>query len=297
MTSSGSEDSFEGSLASVDNGFHTKDFKTLLKISRFRSSRAEACRKGEIVAMEEQSVDGIFGFEPDDDRGGVDIDPRFLTSRTEDPTARLVLEDSTSPMRPDVLRVTDVTTGPNITRVPDVSGCHGLMFPPCTDDPSRVTVTEDPLPHLRTEEARGSDVGRGTDLDDPGRHTDVSRTRDPNDLFVYPEGPTRVVTDEEDLASSSRWASSSRRARDPRASFGSFEDGMIPLNDEDPELPFGNAFASSSSSSLDSRASSVERDDEDIVDEVEQTKKAASTQRVKVRPDHSGSTLSKKDSL
>ncbi|KFK27252.1 hypothetical protein AALP_AA8G357600 [Arabis alpina] len=184
-------------------------------------------------------------------------------------------------MRPDVLRVTDVTTGPNITRVPDVSGCHGLMFPPCTDDPSRVTVTEDPLPHLRTEEARGSDVGRGTDLDDPGRHTDVSRTRDPNDLFVYPEGPTRVVTDEEDLASSSRWASSSRRARDPRASFGSFEDGMIPLNDEDPELPFGNAFASSSSSSLDSRASSVERDDEDIVDEVEQTKKAASTQRVK----------------
>ncbi|KFK23300.1 hypothetical protein AALP_AAs69785U000100 [Arabis alpina] len=46
--------------------------------------------------------------------------------------------------------------------------------------------------------------------------------------------------------------------------------GMISLNDEDHELPSGNAFASSSSSSSGSRASS----DEDTVDEVQQTKKA-----------------------
>ncbi|KFK32469.1 hypothetical protein AALP_AA6G246100 [Arabis alpina] len=39
--------------------------------------------------------------------------------------------------------------------------------------------------------------------------------------------------------------------------------GTIPLNDEDPELPYGNAFASSSSSSSYSRASS----DEDTFDE------------------------------
>ncbi|KFK22422.1 hypothetical protein AALP_AAs72208U000100, partial [Arabis alpina] len=50
-------------------------------------------------------------------------------------------------------------------------------------------------------------------------------------------------------------------------------------------LMIPRADASSCSSSSDSRASSVERGDEDIVDEVEQTKKAASTQRAKVRPD------------
>ncbi|KFK25817.1 hypothetical protein AALP_AA8G165400 [Arabis alpina] len=74
-------------------------------------------------------------------------------------------------------------------------------------------------------------------------------------------------------------------------------DGMIPLNDEDPELPHGCADVSSSSSSSDSRNYGVEGDGEDIVDEVEQPKKAASTQRVKVRPDPPGSTLSKKESL
>ncbi|KFK33143.1 hypothetical protein AALP_AA6G336600 [Arabis alpina] len=69
------------------------------------------------------------------------------------------------------------------------------------------------------------------------------------------------------------------------------------MDDESPNLPLGRADASSSSSPSDSHASSVEGGDEDIVDEVEQTKKAASTQRVNVRPDPPGSTVSKKKSL
>ncbi|KFK29534.1 hypothetical protein AALP_AA7G146800 [Arabis alpina] len=50
--------------------------------------------------------------------------------------------------------------------------------------------------------------------------------------------------------------------------------GMIPLNNEDPELPYGNVFPSSSSSSSGLRASSDESDDEDMFVEVEQTRKA-----------------------
>ncbi|KFK23937.1 hypothetical protein AALP_AAs44880U000200 [Arabis alpina] len=71
-------------------------------------------------------------------------------------------------------------------------------------------------------------------------------------------------------------------------------------NPEDPGLPPGKADASLSlfpSSLFSSRVSSVARDDENIVDEVEQTKKAASTHREKVRPDPPGSSLSKKESL
>ncbi|KFK22795.1 hypothetical protein AALP_AAs54771U000100 [Arabis alpina] len=59
---------------------------------------------------------------------------------------------------------------------------------------------------------------------------------------------------------------------DPNTSDGS--SFVILLNDEDPELPFGIAFASSSSSLSGSRASSDESDDEDMFVEVEQTKKA-----------------------
>ncbi|KFK43838.1 hypothetical protein AALP_AA1G180100 [Arabis alpina] len=69
------------------------------------------------------------------------------------------------------------------------------------------------------------------------------------------------------------------------------------VSEEKDLLPPGRADVSPSSSSSDSRASSVERDDKDIVDKVEQTKKAASTQRAKLRPAPPGSTLSKKDSL
>ncbi|KFK36288.1 hypothetical protein AALP_AA4G103000 [Arabis alpina] len=56
-------------------------------------------------------------------------------------------------------------------------------------------------------------------------------------------------------------------------------DDMIPVNDEDPKLPFGHATTSSSSSLSGSRASSVESDDEDMLDEVQQRKKAAPKQR------------------
>ncbi|KFK41252.1 hypothetical protein AALP_AA2G105100 [Arabis alpina] len=71
-------------------------------------------------------------------------------------------------------------------------------------------------------------------------------------------------------------------------------DDLIFVDPEDPDLLSGRADASSFSSSSGSQVSS---DDEVAVDEVEETKKAAPTQRVKVRPDPPGSTLSKKDSL
>ncbi|KFK22586.1 hypothetical protein AALP_AAs49101U000200 [Arabis alpina] len=74
-------------------------------------------------------------------------------------------------------------------------------------------------------------------------------------------------------------------------------DGTIPLNIQDPELPSGDAFASSSSSSSGSRASS---DDEDTFIEVEQTKKAKKAKKkamAKVCPDPPGSSLSSEKSL
>ncbi|KFK26429.1 hypothetical protein AALP_AA8G247100 [Arabis alpina] len=77
-------------------------------------------------------------------------------------------------------------------------------------------------------------------------------------------------------------------------------DGVIPLNDEDPNLPLGRAEASCSFSSSDSRASSDEDDDEDMFDEVEKTKKAKKVKKkanVKVRPDPPGSSLSNDKSL
>ncbi|KFK41867.1 hypothetical protein AALP_AA2G181300 [Arabis alpina] len=55
-------------------------------------------------------------------------------------------------------------------------------------------------------------------------------------------------------------------------------DEIFPLNDEDPDLPSGKAFTSSSSSSSGSQASNDESDDKNTFDEVEQPKK---TKKVK----------------
>ncbi|KFK22433.1 hypothetical protein AALP_AAs46422U000100 [Arabis alpina] len=66
-------------------------------------------------------------------------------------------------------------------------------------------------------------------------------------------------------------------------------DDLIFVDHEDPDLSPGRADASFFSSSSGSQVSGD--------DEVEQTMKAASTQRVRVRPDPPGSTLSKKESL
>ncbi|KFK28886.1 hypothetical protein AALP_AA7G060400 [Arabis alpina] len=76
--------------------------------------------------------------------------------------------------------------------------------------------------------------------------------------------------------------------------------GMIPLNDEDPELPSGNVFPSSSFSSYGLRASSDESDDEDTFVEVEQKRKAKKVKKkakAKARPDPPGSSLSDEKSL
>ncbi|KFK23884.1 hypothetical protein AALP_AAs70313U000100 [Arabis alpina] len=75
-------------------------------------------------------------------------------------------------------------------------------------------------------------------------------------------------------------------------------DGMIPLNDEDPDLPSGNAFASSSSSG--SSVFSDEDGDEGISVEVERTKKAKKVRKKtksKVSPDPPRSSLSNAKSL
>ncbi|KFK22912.1 hypothetical protein AALP_AAs40207U000100, partial [Arabis alpina] len=74
----------------------------------------------------------------------------------------------------------------------------------------------------------------------------------------------------------------------------------FPLNDEDPDLPPGKAFASSSSSSSGSRSSDDESDDENTLDEVGQPKKAKKAKkkvRAKVCPDPPGSSLSDPKSL
>ncbi|KFK45132.1 hypothetical protein AALP_AA1G347900 [Arabis alpina] len=69
---------------------------------------------------------------------------------------------------------------------------------------------------------------------------------------------------------------------------------------EDPELPPGRADVSPSSSLFDSRASSVESDDEDTLDEVQQMKKAMKAKKktkLKVCPNPPGSSLSDTKSL
>ncbi|KFK28839.1 hypothetical protein AALP_AA7G055600 [Arabis alpina] len=73
-------------------------------------------------------------------------------------------------------------------------------------------------------------------------------------------------------------------------------DDLIPLNDEDRDLPPSCADASFFSFSFDSRASSDESDDEDMFVKVEQTKRAKKA-KVKVRPDPPGFSLSDEKSL
>ncbi|KFK24193.1 hypothetical protein AALP_AAs53620U000200 [Arabis alpina] len=77
-------------------------------------------------------------------------------------------------------------------------------------------------------------------------------------------------------------------------------DETFPLNDEDPNLPSGKAFASSSSSSSGSQSSNDESDDENSFNEVERpkkTKRAKKTARAKVCPDPPGSSLADEKSL
>ncbi|KFK22210.1 hypothetical protein AALP_AAs50665U000700 [Arabis alpina] len=61
-------------------------------------------------------------------------------------------------------------------------------------------------------------------------------------------------------------------------------DDLSFVDPEDPKLPHGSADASSSSSSFDSRASSVERDDEDTLDERLREKRGISEEIVLVVP-------------
>ncbi|KFK39827.1 hypothetical protein AALP_AA3G293400 [Arabis alpina] len=106
--------------------------------------------------------------------------------------------------------------------------------------------------------------------------------------------------------------------RDDVLGEGTFVVGVtIPLNDEDPDLPSGNAFVSSSSSSSGSSVFSDGDDDEDMSVEVERTKKFKKIRKKakskvertkkfkkirkkaksKVSPDPPGSSLSKEKSL
>ncbi|KFK23102.1 hypothetical protein AALP_AAs49362U000300 [Arabis alpina] len=56
-------------------------------------------------------------------------------------------------------------------------------------------------------------------------------------------------------------------------------DGLSFIDPEDPELPLSCAYASSPSFSFDSRACSIESDDEETLDEVQQTKKTKKVQK------------------
>ncbi|KFK22605.1 hypothetical protein AALP_AAs50814U000100 [Arabis alpina] len=176
----------------------------------------------------------------------------------------------------------------SLTSVPRVPMTHGVPDP---DDPSLVGFGADVFgPKMMCPDVPNRprlDVPDDSDAMIMQRgNEDLGGARgtfDPMSLFVHEEG----------------MACSSQRVRDLWASITSI-DGMIPLNDEDTELPPGRADASYSSSSFDSRASSAESDDEDTLDEVQQTKKikkAKKKAKVKVRPNPPGASLSDAKSL
>ncbi|KFK22062.1 hypothetical protein AALP_AAs50054U000100, partial [Arabis alpina] len=135
-----------------------------------------------------------------------------------------------------------------------------------TDDQSAADVLFSPSEAID----RGSDpevfeTRRGDPMDVAG-----SENRTGDDLvFLNPEDPINV-----------------------RAEGRIFADSLF-VDEESPNLPPGDAFASSSSCSSDSRASS----DEDVSLEVGQTRKVKSKTKAKVCPDPPGSSLSDPKSL
>ncbi|KFK41001.1 hypothetical protein AALP_AA2G072500 [Arabis alpina] len=186
-------------------------------------------------------------------------DPRSSTGSDGDPTSWLV------PGK--VLRLVEETTtsldpmSTQVTKDPTSSIHTDVDHVPTSLGLEIPSVTEDPRTH--------ADDGAKSSSDADGLEEFHKAAEDPTSFYgLVPEDPRvreRVVDD---------------------LSF---------LNDEDSELPPGRADASSSCFSFDSRASSVESDDEDLLVEVEQKKKAKKKAkkkgRVKVRPNPPRSTL------
>ncbi|KFK22573.1 hypothetical protein AALP_AAs58988U000100 [Arabis alpina] len=218
--------------------------------------------------MEEQIVDGIFGLDPD---GG---DELTTTSRTGlDPTSSSGLTDVPTNRRDDGSDPrTSLPQTDNPMLEPNASEATSLLGDPRSahrgsDDPMSLLMTDVP-----GQASRGAGDLASSGTNDPVRGADV----------------------EEDPMSSIHWSDddptpSRLHTGDPMRMIqrGVMPMGMIPLNDEKPELPSGTAFASCSSSSSGSRASSDESDDEDMFVEVEQTKKAKRVKKkakVKINP-------------
>ncbi|KFK26583.1 hypothetical protein AALP_AA8G267300 [Arabis alpina] len=160
---------------------------------------------------------------------------------------------------------------------------------------STISFPEDPTCPV-VPDSCGTDVIAGLGANDP-----TYPQRRTEDLGVT-DAPRSLPCDFEASPPTTLYRDNTNHPGSSHGYVGTNDDSRGPgdlsfLDDECPNLPPNRADASSSSSPSDSRAFSIEGDDEDVVDEVEETKKVASTQKVKVRPDPSGSTLSKKESL
>ncbi|KFK39753.1 hypothetical protein AALP_AA3G283200 [Arabis alpina] len=129
--------------------------------------------------------------------------------------------------------------------------------------------TEDP-----TSSSRADDLTLPLHNDDPTPSLRADDPDEPNE----PDDPRRLAS-----------------FGDPSAVAG--VDGLSFVDPEDPELPPGSAYTSSSSFLSESAGSNDETDDEDTLDEVQQTKKAKKKAKVNVRPDPSRFSLSDEKSL
>ncbi|KFK26947.1 hypothetical protein AALP_AA8G314300 [Arabis alpina] len=154
-----------------------------------------------------------------------------------------------------------------------------------SEDPTLRRQPEDPT-HPNLPDGHGTDVFVGLGTDDPT--CPQQRTED----LGVTDAPRSLPYDFEVLPPTTLYYDDTNHPGSSHGYVGVNDDSRGPgdlrfLDDESLNLPPGRADASSSSSSFDSRASSVESDDEDLLDEVQQTKNAKKAE-VKVRPEPPG---------
>ncbi|KFK45064.1 hypothetical protein AALP_AA1G338900 [Arabis alpina] len=129
--------------------------------------------------------------------------------------------------------------------------------------------------------------------------TDVTKNASSTEVFGREEGLTVQILGGEDPVSLTQRVEDPRFSPEPTddpddpGAEGSHLDDSLFVDDESPNLPPGDAFASSSSCSSDSKASS----DEDVSLEVGRTRKVKLKTKAKVCPDPPGSSLSDPKSL
>ncbi|KFK32068.1 hypothetical protein AALP_AA6G195400 [Arabis alpina] len=209
---------------------------------------------GKLGVMEPNNPSTAFGHDPGENDQHV-----FVAGKS-------VPDDTTPCSR------TDESTG----RIEGLGS--SVTFVPMVMTPRSSGLVDTPMPSF--SENPMTSCGRG---EDPML---LAQTEDPT-LLVHTEDPRTLVGD--GPRSSLR---STEDPDDPRAEGRLFVDSLF-VDDESPNLPPGNVYASSSSWSSDSRVSS----DEDPLDEVQQTKKARKKAKVKVCLNLPGSSLSDEKSL